>query len=277
MPKKTESKSGLFEILSVKNAKSKHDSSEVEIRIPNFQNFGLGLAELERQAEEHEKKLEANMSPAKRKKKEAEWAKEEAEGDAFLKELAENMRSAASEAKKEVSKASPDDKDVRMASFLAEAMDQLAKSLEDGPDDPDSNDETVKKEESRPGDFELFTVMPSDGMKWDTKSEAKIDEFIKTWPTVRPQILKQAHAYYKKLYPELKEIFGDMTEFNFFMPKPTKPEVLEDIFSINMIYLRDDGAIGISGSCTWDEEHGFGAVIKKGKVVAFGHADEGFC
>ncbi|NOS69454.1 MAG: hypothetical protein HOP33_05925 [Verrucomicrobia bacterium] len=277
MPEKSKSKSGLFEILSVKGGKSKFDTTEVEIRIPKFRNFGLGLAELESQATNYEKKLEAETTPAERAKKEAEWAKEEAEGDAFLKDLAESMRSAAAESKKEISKASPKDKDVGAASFLADAMEQLAKSLEVGPDDPDPDEETVTKKESRPEDFELFTAMPGDGIKWDVNAEARVDEFIRNWPDVRPQVLKQAHAYYKKLYPELKDTFGDMSTFNFTMPKPTKPEVVEDIFSISTIYLRGDGAIGISGSCTWDEEHGFGAVIKDGKIVTFGHADEGFC
>jgi len=272
MPKKAKSKSGLFEILSVKNAKSKHDSSEVEIRIPNFQNFGLGLAELERQAEEHEKKLEAEMTPEER-------AKEEAETNAVIEDSIKSFRAMAEESKKELERMPEGDPMKEMKRMLMESMEEAAAAMEGDEDEHESEEEeeTPTKKINNPKDFELLTVSPSDGTKWDANAEAKIDEFIVAWPEVRPQILKQAHAYYKKLYPELKEIFGDMTEFNFIMPKPTKPEVLEDIFSINMIYLRDDGAIGISGSCTWDEEHGFGAVIKNGKVVTFGHADEGFC
>lgn len=270
MPRKSKSKSGLFEILKVKNAKSRFESTEVEIRIPKFQNFGLGLADLERQADEYEKKLQADLSPDEQAKNEAEWAKEEAEGDKFLKELAENMRASVAQAKKERA-------DEKLPQGVIQAMELLAASLETEPDEPDPKEILSRTEEVSPKDFELFTVMPSDGIKWDAKAEAKIDEFIKAWPEVRPQVLKQAYVCYKKLYPELKDIFGDMPTFKFTMPKPTKPEVVEDIFSISMIYLRNDGAIGITGSCTWDEEHGFGAVIKKGKVVAFGHADEGFC
>lgn len=271
MPKKSKSKSGLFEILKVKNAKSKFDSTEVDIRIPKFQNFGLGLAELERQADEYEKKLEAEMTPKER-------AKEEAEADAAIQDLTKAMRATAEEAKKEFEKTSKDDPKKKSMDAIFKMMEEAVGMMESEPEDEAPEDEEAAPEKvSKPEDFELLTVLPSDGTKWDAKAEAKIDEFIKTWPEVRPQVLKQAHACYKKLYPELKEIFGDMATFKFTMPKPTKPEVIEDIFSINVIYLRDDGAVGISGSCTWDEEHGFGAVIRNGKVVTFGHASDGFC
>jgi len=273
MPKTTKSKSGLFEILKVKAAKSEFDVTEVEIRIPKFQNFGLGLAERERQSAEYEKKREAGMPPAELAKKEAEWAKEEAEGDAILKQFAENMRGAVAESKKEISKAPPDDKDIGMANLLVNAMEQLAQSLEDGPDEPDPDDAPPQAKESRPEDFETFLVLPHHEMKWNKATETLVDKFIRDWPNLRLEVLKAAHKYYRKLYPELKETYGDMTEFNFIMPKPTSPQSVEDIFSIQTIHLHKDGEIGLSGSCTWDEEHGFGVRIKNGKVAAFGDYD----
>lgn len=271
MPKPKMSKSGLFEIRHTNLAKSKFDSTEIEIRIPKFQNFGLGLAERERQADEYEKQLEAEMSPE-------EIAAAEAEADQLVADMTKSMREAAAESKKELAN-TPDGKKKEAMELLAKMMQDAVAMMESDPDDAEERDEDDKPDErtSNPEDFEIFSVMPDDGTPWNAKAENRIDDFIRTWPEVRSQVLKKAHTYYKKLYPELKDIFGDMPSFKFTMPEPTSPEAIEDLFSINVIYLRDDGTIGISGSCTWDDEHGFGAVIKRGKVVTFGHASDGFC
>lgn len=270
MAKPEKSGSGLKHVLSVKGGESEYESVEVELRVPGFQNFGLGLAELERQAAELEKKHAPKMTPA-------EEAEAEAEVDALVKEMSESFRSTATGSKSEVEKM-PDGPEKDTMNALMKMMEQVAASLESGPDEPDESDnQAAPADKSSPEDFEKLCVMLAEDMKWDAATEARVDEFLRDWPKARPEVLKAAHSYYKELYPELKDIFGDMASFNFTMPKPTKPAAIEDIFSINMLYVRDDGTIGLSGSCTWDEEHGFGAVVKNGKVVAFGHADEGFC
>jgi hypothetical protein len=113
-------------------------------------------------------------------------------------------------------------------------------------------------------------------LKWDSTTEAAVDEFLANWPTSRPKVLEATAKYYKEKYPELLEFFGDDPGVQFILPKPGSREVVADLFRISTIHLRDDGAIGLAGPCTWDEEHGFGVLLKNGKVSAVGHASEAY-
>jgi Domain of unknown function (DUF6985) len=55
------------------------------------------------------------------------------------------------------------------------------------------------------------------------------------------------------------------------------PEVVADLFRVSALYLHNnDATVGISGGCTWDLEHLWGALLRKNKVVEIGGVDVAF-
>ena len=72
--------------------------------------------------------------------------------------------------------------------------------------------------------------------------------------------------------PELGEESGEQH----LLPVPTTAEAVADLCCIRSIYLHPEGVVGLGGSCTWDEEHGFGVLLKENDVLAVGGEDVAF-
>ena len=93
------------------------------------------------------------------------------------------------------------------------------------------------------------------------------------WPEIRPRVLEAVFKFYKKIHPEVRRIH-DNPGAPFLLPAPTAPEVVADLFCVSAIYLHDnDATVGISGGCTWDLEHLWGALLRDKKVLKVGGMD----
>ena len=207
------------------------DMTEVEMSVPEFQNFGQRLGELELKA--HKIVLAEPMVFPPNQGKLWPWLEK-----------------------------------------LATIIEWCLKAM--GRKETDSAEEE-RALEPDPEDFvydlQRLRVLLPEGMRWDPLAEARVDRFLADWPALRPAVLDATFKYYQDFRPEVADFFGD--EAQYVLPEATGPEVVADLFRITAIHLHPDDAIGLGGPCTWDEEHGYGALIKSG-VVTVGQEDEAF-
>ena len=157
---------------------------------------------------------------------------------------------------------------------LATIIEWCLKAM--GRKEPDSaEDERALEPDPKDFDYDLQRLYVSlpEGMKWDPLSEARVDRFLADWPALRPAVLDATFKYYKDFRPEVADFFGE--EAQYVLPEATGPEVVADLFRVSTIHLHPDDAIGLGGYCTWDEEHGYGALVKSGAVTV-GQEDEAF-
>jgi hypothetical protein len=239
------------------------DLTEVSIRVPQFENFGKRLGELERKASE-----------AFRVRPEPESDPElEAEIEADLNETMESLKSSVNSMKKEL-EAMPDSPQKKAMMLMYEQFSKMDEETDE--EDEVEGDRPVDEKDRFNYDLQALRVSLGEEMKWDKAAEATVDQFLIDWPLIRPAVLQATFKHYKKIYPELMQIVGESDEYAFTMPKPTSPEVVADLFTITAIYLHQDGSIGLGGHCTWDEEHGYGVRIKNGKIVEVGHESDAF-
>jgi hypothetical protein len=211
------------------------DSTEVTIRVPGFENFGQRLEALER------KSIEA--------------MDDEPPDPEMLSSAVAKLNAITEQALKKM----PEGPQKEMLLKLMKETDEA------GLDDDDEEYPELEPRKEKPVDLQELAVCLPDGMKWDKAAEAIVDQFLSDWPKLRPGVLKETAKYYKKHYPDLLEFLGDDASTRIILPKPGSEQVV-DLFRVSTIYVREDGGIGISGHCTWDDEHGFGAVLKKGKI-----------
>lgn len=103
----------------------------------------------------------------------------------------------------------------------------------------------------------------------------KIESFIDRWATIQRQVLEQAYDTYKHAYEEELFLEGDAEAVDpDAFPKPTSVAVVASLISFHAFHFYDDDqAIGLSGSCSWDQEHGIGIRVHGDKVIGFGNAD----
>jgi hypothetical protein len=83
-------------------------------------------------------------------------------------------------------------------------------------------------------------------------------------------------------YPEWRTRYGyDPEEEAELMPVVNDPDDFARLIGLGTIHVLDvakDGAayIGLEFGCTWDEEHGLGAMTHRGRIVQLGGADTSF-
>jgi hypothetical protein len=164
----------------------------------------------------------------------------------------------------------------QMMKDINEAEAEAAEEQIDEDDDEVEEDEEEDPEGNFEYDLQQITVSTSPGMKWDSAAEAVVDQFLANWPAVRTAVLEATADYYKALYSEMIDYMGNDPSVEITLPKPDGPAVVADLFRITTLHLREDGGIGLSGHCTWDDEHGYGVLLKDGKIETVGHASEAF-
>ncbi|MEM6394356.1 MAG: hypothetical protein AAF797_16440 [Planctomycetota bacterium] len=153
---------------------------------------------------------------------------------------------------------------------VAKLLDQI-----DLAGDDDDADEDVGEEEE--DDPDLYDVYYEDSRVWQEAHRERLDVFLRSWPAVRGRVLDAAFTYYRDHYEDIWAFWGGEDHDKLTLPDPTDRSVVEDLFRIDAFYLREaPNNMGISGHCTWDDEHGFGAVIKDGEVEVFGQASDAF-
>jgi hypothetical protein len=235
------------------------DTTEVTLQVPEFKNFGQRVGELERLSFEAG---EANPpDPA-----------EIAASTAKLNAIAQGSR----EKLEKKAEAMADGPQKQMLKSMLEMMDQLTKSLSEAQPDEEEPEADPEEDDSFQYDLQRIRVLIPEGMKWDKTTRAVIEGFFAGWPEIRPAVLQATFKYYKKSYPEIAKFLRGSPGLEIILPRPSSPEAVADLFFITSIYLHGNGAIGLGCHCTWDEEHGYGVLIKQNRVAAVGEESEAF-
>src|SRR5262249_34822733 len=136
---------------------------------------------------------------------------------------------------------------------------------------PDSAEEPVQR------DLQQLALSLPKGLRWNKNTQALVQQFFADWPMTRPVVLQATFKHYKENYRDSLTLFPDHKGLKFILPEPTSPDTIADLFYVTSIYLHRDGSTSLSGNCTWDEEHGWGLMLKNAKVTAVGQADVAFC
>jgi len=231
--------------------------TDVSLEAPEFENFGKRLDEMQRLADE--------ANPIDPEEVRASTA-----------EMMEGMRTKMEEVRKR-HEAMPTGPKKAMDSMMLGMLEQMAKTAANAheeseqPDDEDEEGEVQESEEEKRNLHLLDLTLR--GIKWNKDSEKMLERFFADWPQLRSEVLRGVFEYYKGIYPELVESYDYHKGRQFFIPEPTSPEAIQDIFYFQSITLQKDGSMGLSGHCTWDEEHGFGVRLQDGKVTEVGAAD----
>jgi hypothetical protein len=232
--------------------------TDVSLEAPEFENFGNRLEEVQRLADE--------ANPIDPEEVRASTA-----------DMMEQMKTQMEEARKK-HEAMPAGPKKAMDSMMLGMLEKMAKTAaqaqeeSEQPDDEDEDEEgDVEEEEKR--NLQLLNLTVHAGIKWNKNAESMLEQFFADWPQLRSVVLRGVFEYYKGIYPELVDAYDYHKGRQFFIPEPTSPEAIQDIFYVQGIDLHKDGSMGLSGFCTWDEEHGFGVRLKDGKVTDAGAAD----
>jgi hypothetical protein len=239
-------------------------TTEVLIRVPHFENFGQRLGELERKASEA-----IQMQP------EAESSAEIEAVVAAAHELRKKSLESLKKLYTDKLNILPDGHERKM---VMQALSSIVK-MENEPVEEDDEQEVEAEQPDKNQfvhDLQPLRVSLPEKVKWNKATEAQIDNFLTAWPTIRPLVLNATFRFYRKLYPKLVEIFGVDGGYELTIPKPMSADVVADLFLISSVYFHEDGSIGLGGHCTWDDEHGYGVRINKGKITKVGYESEAF-
>jgi len=120
-------------------------------------------------------------------------------------------------------------------------------------------------------DLQALRVICPANSEWDATTEARLDGFLADWPLLRGRVLQAVGDFYADQHRK-NLLFPDPI----LAPKPGSLQLVDDRIRIASIYLREDGLIGLSGECTWNEEHGLGVLLDDGRIIETGHADVAF-
>ena len=231
--------------------------TDVTLHVPEFENFGKRLDELERLADE------ANpIDPA--------------EVEAFTAQMKAQTREHQKQARKKL-KAMPAGPKKEMHRLMLGILEHMADRVNEPDEEEEEQEAAGEAEPPAPRDFQHLSLSLPKGLKWNKATQALVQQFFGDWPQTRPVVLQAIFKHYKKSYRGALTLFPGHKGLNFILPEPTSPDAVADLFYITSIYLHRDGSTGLSGNCTWDEEHGWGLMLKSGKVTAVGQADVAFC
>ena len=154
-----------------------------------------------------------------------------------------------------------------------------AEAEEDEDEEEDSSDEAPAEESEEDKwekDPQTLRVNLPEKAEWGAKYEKQLDEFLDQWPAVRSLVHQELFKMYQEIYPDMWDFRRDEPAAALALPEPVSVETIAQLFKITTITLHKNGKVGISGNCTWDEEHGFGVLVKGNKVLRTGAADEAY-
>jgi len=233
--------------------------TDVSLEAPEFENFGNRLEEVQRLADE--------ANPIDPEEVRASTA-----------DMMEQMK-AQMEAARKKHEAMPAGPKKAMDSVMLGMLEKMAKTAGEAQEEseqPDDENEEGDAEEAEEEKRNPHLLDVHADIKWNKNTESMLQQFFADWPQLRSVVLRGVFEYYKGIYPQLVEAYDYHKGRQFFIPEPTSPEAIQEIFYVQSIHLHKDGSIGLSGFCTWDEEHGFGVRLKDGKVTGAGAADTAF-
>ncbi len=230
---------------------------DVTLEVPEFENFGRRLEELEHLADE------ANPVDV-------------AEVQASTAKLMAGMQELQQKAHQKLEATEVGPKKL-MDAMMLELLAGMAKGVSESEEEQAHEDDLETEEEPPHRNLQRLTLSLPKGTRWNKETQSLVEKFFADWAQTRRVVLKATFAYYKKIYPQALTLFPRHKGLKFILPKPSSAEAVADLFYITSIYLHADGAIGLSGHCTWDEEHGYGIRLKNGNVTAVGEADVAFC
>lgn len=237
--------------------------TEVTIRVPGFANFGERLAELECKAAQVMKEfmesaegIEAAIGAISRMgaaqvKAQADLEKKAAAGDELSKLAAEGLA-------------------MMNEHFGGLDLEGMMEGMQ-----VESPVGEIKEEDFAI-DREELVVLLGEESRWDAQAESRLDAFLSSWPARRPAVLERAFVCYREAYEERASELSKEPGAEHLLPPPTTAEAVADLCCIRSIYLHPGGVVGLGGSCTWDEEHGFGVLLKDNDVLAVGGEDVAF-
>ena len=249
------------EIISAEK-NSDFDDWEIEMRVPGFDNFGKRLGDLEKRAFEAELAFDQTTEGKAEARKTVE---------ALGNQIAQAVQDQRQLAEK-ISGYAVDDP-------LCESVEGITKMLEGLPEIMAAEGagllegaEFDPEDDSFDRDHEVLEIALEEGIEWDAEAESRVNAFLASWPQIRSEVHREAFAHYQAIFSQIEDnaqgAGGALT-----LPAPVSSGVVEDLFTITSLFLFADGRVGISGDCTWDEEHGFGAVIKDTRVLEFAQSD----
>ncbi|GAA5495146.1 hypothetical protein Rhal01_01318 [Rubritalea halochordaticola] len=128
-------------------------------------------------------------------------------------------------------------------------------------------------------DLSLITVFDESCEEWGEAQEQQLNQIVEDWPAISAALRSEVFGYYKKHYTDFFEHeHGHAPESGrILMPEPTEETIIDELFTIGTINIeKGSDCIGLSGGCTWESEHGFGALIEGTQVIAVGSADISF-
>jgi hypothetical protein len=241
-----------------------YGETTVRYHVPKFANFGDLMDELEQQ---HLKERYPKPKTGKKKVGEVKKLAED------IKNLSQQMESSLFDLIKEhlpkvdqsgLTKAQQAELE-KLAGQVnaAGSFGDLMNSIED-----DEEPDVVQASNSDEADVLEFCL--EEPLAWSPAMEKRVEAFLKSWPKLRPSVLKAVFAVYRDQYDGIWEFMGGLPADKFILPDPTKPAVLEQLFRITDIQLDEDDALTLGASCTWDDEHGLCVRIEDGKVTGVG-------
>lgn len=92
-------------------------------------------------------------------------------------------------------------------------------------------------------------------------------------------VLDALLPYYQRMRPRYVEYLGDQADR--LMPELAQPEALAALIDLRQVHVHPweksgIGYVGLQFGCTWDVEHGLGAMMHNDRVVDLGGADVSF-
>lgn len=243
------------------------DLTEVQIRVPGFQNFGKGLRDL---IEESALRVAQSIGYT---------SDDDADNEEILVHQLEELN-------RTVMKGMQDMMDEQLRrfeempegeekEFIRSQMEELRlmnemADLDAAAEDTSDTDDAEEDPDASIYDPELIRVGLAIGTEWDANAEQKISAFLKDWNAIRPQVRKRVFDYYASVRYEC--LLWETDES--LLPEPSDISVIDNLFILNTINLIDDNRFGLTGACSWDDEHGLGIVVQNGQIVSVGHASD---
>jgi hypothetical protein len=249
-----------------------YGDTTVRYHAPKFANFGDSMDELEQQ---HIRERRSQLRRDRKKVGKVGEVKKLAEN---VKNLSQQMESSLFDLiKEQLPKANQAGlTKAQQAEFeklagqvnAAKSFDDLMNSIEDD-DEPE-----VAQHSNTEDEPDVLEVCLYEPLEWSPAMEKRVEAFLKSWPKLRPAVLKAVFEAYRDQYDGIWDFMGGHPADKIILPDPTEPAVIEQLFRITDIQLDEENAINLGATCTWDDEHGLCVRIEDGQVAGVGQGGD---